>query len=94
VFHLTDRPGEANRLKDEFVAIMSYELRNPLNVMLGYSDLLVRSEELAEHSHWKRMVDAIKRNAVAQSKLIRDCSICHVCVVASPIEREPYRWRW
>ena len=39
---------EANRLKDEFLAIMSHELRNPLNVILGYSELLVRSEENAD----------------------------------------------
>ncbi|HTO56478.1 MAG TPA: PAS domain S-box protein, partial [Pseudomonadales bacterium] len=30
----------ANRLKSEFVATMSHELRSPLNVMMGYTDLL------------------------------------------------------
>ncbi len=63
---------ESNRLKDEFLAIMSHELRNPLNVILGYSELLARSDEIAQSEQLYRMVEAIKRNAVAQSKLIRD----------------------
>jgi PAS domain S-box-containing protein len=63
---------EANRLKDEFLAIMSHELRNPLNVILGYAELLLRMDEIKESPSLQRMADAVKRNAVAQSKLIRD----------------------
>ncbi len=35
---------KANQLKDEFLATLSHELRNPLNVVIGYSEILRRSD--------------------------------------------------
>ena len=39
---------KANQLKDEFLATLSHELRNPLNVILGYSELLLRMQEIEQ----------------------------------------------
>lgn len=63
---------EANRLKDEFLATMSHELRNPLNVILGYSELLLRMDEFRNSPQLARMGEALRRNALAQSHLITD----------------------
>jgi signal transduction histidine kinase/CheY-like chemotaxis protein len=61
---------EANRLKDEFLAILSHELRNPLNSMLGWARLL-RMGELDEETR-QRALDVIERNIKSQAKLIDD----------------------
>ncbi len=38
---LLDELDRANRVKSDFVATMSHELRSPLNVIIGYNDLLL-----------------------------------------------------
>lgn len=63
---------DSNRLKDEFIAIMSHELRNPLNVIVGYSELLVRIREIADSPYLLKIAGAIKRNAETQAKLVQD----------------------
>jgi PAS domain S-box-containing protein len=40
--HVEEALREANRQKDEFLAIMSHELRTPLTSILGYTDMLLR----------------------------------------------------
>ncbi|HEY9611227.1 hybrid sensor histidine kinase/response regulator, partial [Allocoleopsis sp.] len=60
----------ANQMKDEFLAILSHELRSPLNPILGWSKLL-RSRKLDE-STTARALETIERNALVQSELIED----------------------
>ena len=66
------RRRRANQLKDEFLATLSHELRNPLNVILGYSELLLRMREIEESPRLVQMGEALRRNAQSQSQLIND----------------------
>lgn len=61
---------DANRLKDEFLATVSHELRAPLNAMLGWVTL-ARKNQLDEESK-ARALETIERNARIQKKLIDD----------------------
>lgn len=67
-----DAAEKANQLKDEFLATLSHELRNPLNVILGYSELLLRMPEVERSQRLAQMAEALKRNAQSQSQLIND----------------------
>ncbi len=62
----------ANRLKDEFLATLSHELRNPLNVVIGYSEILRRTEKPLNDEFVAQAAEVIRRNALAQSQLVSD----------------------
>ncbi|MCW5314496.1 PAS domain S-box protein [Nostoc sp. KVJ3] len=66
----TEQLQEANRMKDEFLGILSHELRSPLNAILGWAQLLQRSK--LSDSQMARATETIERNAKAQTQLIED----------------------
>jgi len=63
---------EANRLKDEFLAVLSHELRTPLNTVLGYTRMLKREDKRMTGEMRDRALDALERNAESLSRLVND----------------------
>ncbi|BAZ48941.1 PAS/PAC sensor hybrid histidine kinase [Nostoc sp. NIES-4103] len=60
----------ANRIKDEFLAVLSHELRTPLNPIMGWSKLLRSRKFDVETTN--RALETIERNAKLQTQLIED----------------------
>lgn len=60
----------ANRLKDDFLATVSHELRNPLNAILGWAHMLRLGKLTPPNA--ERAVETIHRNAKSQAQLVAD----------------------
>ncbi len=60
----------ANRSKDEFLAVLSHEMRSPLHATLGW--LAILKKGLAQGRDVSRAVAAVERNAGLQSQLVND----------------------
>jgi PAS domain S-box-containing protein len=60
----------ANRIKDEFLAVLSHELRSPLNPILGWSTLLLNQK--LDPDKTTQALNTIARNAKLQAELIED----------------------
>jgi signal transduction histidine kinase len=65
-----ERLREADRLKDEFVALISHDLRTPLTSIIGYLELTLDDGTLTDEQ--RRYLDVVDRNAHRLLKLVND----------------------
>jgi two-component system, chemotaxis family, CheB/CheR fusion protein len=63
---------DATRMKDEFVATLSHELRNPLALIQMQADLLLRSKELRSHPKLVGSVETIHEMVRTQAQFVED----------------------
>jgi PAS domain S-box-containing protein len=61
---------DADRLKDEFLAVLSHELRTPLNAIVGYARLLRGG--LLSGNKMERGLETLDRNATALTQIVED----------------------
>jgi signal transduction histidine kinase len=79
---------EASRLKDEFLATLSHELRSPLNAIVGWVQMLQIDTQLPDRV--RGAVDVIVRNARLQARLIEDIvDVSRIISGRLEIERVP-----
>src|SRR5215510_6296460 len=76
----------ANRSKDEFLAMVSHELRSPLNAILGYTRML-RSGPVDRESI-NNVISIVERNAKAQLKIVEDL-LDSARIIAGKLRIEP-----
>jgi signal transduction histidine kinase len=69
---LNQKVQEANRLKTEFVTVVTHELRSPLASIAGYLDLLLEEEGREGAEAREAYLQIVKRNADRLLELIND----------------------
>ena len=69
---LNQKVQEANRLKTEFVTVVTHELRSPLTSISGYLDLLLEEEGREGAETREAYLQIVKRNADRLLELIND----------------------
>ena len=76
----------ANRVKDQFLANLSHELRTPVNAVLGWARLLATGK--LDRAQIVKAVEGIERAAWAQARLIEDL-LDLSCIVSGKLRINP-----
>ncbi|MFT0167613.1 CheR family methyltransferase [Paraburkholderia mimosarum] len=68
--HGVDR--DAQRRRDEFLAVVSHELKHPLNLISASAELIARAPETRNNLNVSRATDTIRRTVIGQAQIIDD----------------------
>ena len=68
-----DKAERANRAKDEFVAILGHELKNPLTPVIGWTQVFKSHALIAKDPVLAEGVKALEKNAKTLTRLVGDC---------------------
>ncbi|MDH5510712.1 MAG: hybrid sensor histidine kinase/response regulator [Nitrospinota bacterium] len=60
------------QMKDEFLSMVSHDIRTPLNSIVGFADFLLEAKMGDLNEKQARMVDVIKKSAKAQLSLVEN----------------------
>lgn len=67
-----EKAEEANRLKSNFIANMSHEVRTPLNVIVGFANILIEQRNELSETDFKEISTLINQNTELLVKLVND----------------------
>src|SRR5581483_3764392 len=68
-----DKAERANRAKDEFVAILGHELKNPLTPVIGWTRVFRNHPLISGDPVLAEGARALEKNAVTLNRLVGDC---------------------
>jgi PAS domain S-box-containing protein len=85
-----DKAEKASRAKDEFVAILGHELRNPLTPIAGWTRVLKGHSAIAQNPTLAEGVRAMEKNARALGRLVNECTdLARISEGKFQVERTP-----
>ncbi len=84
----------AHAMRGEFLAVMSHELKNPLNLVLLNAELIGRSPQALSEPRLMRAVDTIRRSVQGQAQIIDDLlDLSRINTGKLALSRTAVQWR-
>ncbi|NQU51249.1 MAG: tetratricopeptide repeat-containing sensor histidine kinase [Bacteroidetes bacterium] len=63
---------ELNATKDKFFSIIAHDLKNPFNVLIGLSDIMIRNPEIRNSHDFEQLIDGMFQTATSGYNLLEN----------------------